>query len=136
MTIVVDASVVVALLCDGGPDGRWAETLMSKETFMVAPHLMPVEVAAILRRSAGAGEISQEVATLAHEDLVALRVELFPYGPFAARVWELRRNVTTYDASYVALAEVLDAPLATLDRRLAKAPGPRCAFVLPPLVRG
>ena len=68
---------------------------------------------------------------MAHEDLLALRVEFFPYGPLAARVWQLRMNVTAYDAWYVALAESLDAKLATLDRRLAQAPGCRCPFQTP-----
>ena len=93
---------------------------------------MPVEVANILRRSALAGDISADVASLAHEDLVSLRVEHFPYTPFASRVWELRSNVTTYDAWYVALAESLGARLATLDARLSRATGTRCEFALPP----
>jgi predicted nucleic acid-binding protein len=71
------------------------------------------------------------LAALAHEDLLSLPIELFPYHPCAARVWELRPNVTVYDAWYVALAERLDAALATLDRRLQRASGPRCEFLLP-----
>ena len=93
---------------------------------------MPVEVANILRRAAAAGEISGDVAAMAHSDLLDMRVELFPYGPFASRVWELRDNVTCYDAWYVALAEFLDSRVATLDLRLARATGPRCGFELPP----
>lgn len=62
--------------------------------------------------------------------LLDLRVELFPYAPFATRIWDLRDNVTCYDAWYVALAETLSAPLATLDARLAKASGPRCRFLV------
>ena len=81
----------------------------------------------------GAGRrISADVASLAHTDLLDLRVEFFPYQPYAARVWELRENVTCYDGWYVAVAELLDAPLATLDGRLANSPGPRCQFLLPP----
>lgn len=57
-------------------------------------------------------------------------MELFPYAPFASRVWELREDVTCYDAWYVAIAEALSAPLATLDARLANAPGPRCRFAV------
>ncbi|MGI8578807.1 MAG: type II toxin-antitoxin system VapC family toxin [Nocardioidaceae bacterium] len=70
---------------------------------------------------------------MAHADLTDLRVELFPYQPFAARVWELRENVTASDAWYVAMAEHIRAPLATLDLRLARAHGPRCAFRTPPV---
>jgi predicted nucleic acid-binding protein len=61
-----------------------------------------------------------------------IELELVPFGPFAERVWELRSNVTSYDAWYVAVAEELDLPLATLDRPLAAASGPRCQFLLPP----
>ena len=130
MTAVVDASVIVAALVDDSPVGRWAEALVAGEP-VAAPHLMPVEAANILRRAALAGDVSDDIATLAHGDLVALPAELFPYEPFAARVWELRGAVTAYDAWYVALAESLEAELITLDRRLAGAPGPRCSFVLP-----
>jgi predicted nucleic acid-binding protein len=68
---------------------------------------------------------------MAHADLLDLRVELFPYAPFAPRVWELRDNVTAYDAWYVELAESLGSSLATLDHRLARADGPRCGFETP-----
>jgi predicted nucleic acid-binding protein len=131
VTLVVDASTVVAALVDGGRDGAWAETLLTSDS-LVAPHLMPAEVANILRRASLSGEITADVAALAHADLLQLRVELFPYEPFAARVWELRENVTAYDAWYVALAEHLDARLTTLDERLASSSGPRCAFATPP----
>ena len=93
---------------------------------------MPVEVANVLRRAALAGEIAVEVASLAHADLLLLRVERFPYEPFAERVWELRANVTAYDVWYLALAETLEAPVATLDGRLVAATGPRCEFRVPP----
>lgn len=128
--MVIDASVVVAALIDGGPEGEWAEEMLSSDS-LAAPHLMPVEAANILRRAALASEVAVDTATLAHADLVALRVEFFPYEAFADRIWELRTNLTTYDAWYVALAEALATPVATLDRRLARASGPRCEFVLP-----
>jgi predicted nucleic acid-binding protein len=131
VTLVVDASAVVAALADSGADGRWAESLLASDT-LAAPHLMPAEAANILRRSALSGAISAEQASLAHADLLDLRVELFPYAPFAARIWALRENVTCYDAWYVAIAEAIDAPLATLDGRLAKASGPGCRFLVTP----
>ncbi|MDP8927198.1 MAG: type II toxin-antitoxin system VapC family toxin [Actinomycetota bacterium] len=130
MTLIIDATVAVAALVDDGPDGRWAEHRLARAP-LAAPHLLPVEAANILRRAALAGDISQDVAALAHADLLDLRVELLPYAPVAERVWELRETVTAYDAWYVALAEALDAPLATLDRRLSRAPGPRCPFLTP-----
>ena len=60
-----------------------------------------------------------------------LSIECYPFEPFAERVWELRNTLTSYDAWYVAVAEALDLPLATLDARLARAPGPKCKFLLP-----
>ena len=130
MTLVADASVVLAALVDSGPDGVWAEQLLGSD-HVGAPHLMPVEVANLLRRAVMVGQISEDSAALAHADLVGLPVELFPYAPFAERVWELRANLTAYDAWYVALAETLDARLATLDAELSRATGPRCTFALP-----
>lgn len=130
MTVVVDASLVVSALVDSGAEGTWAEKWLVNEP-LAAPHLMPVEVANILRRAAAAGRISDDTASMAYSDLQALRVDLFSYEPFAERIWDLRGNVTAYDAWYVALAEDLDATLATLDGRLTAAPGPRCAFATP-----
>jgi predicted nucleic acid-binding protein len=131
VTLVVDASFIVAALTDAGPDGRWAEELVAAEQ-LAAPHLVMVEATNILRRTVLAGELSVTDAGMAHLDLVRLRVELFTYAPFAARVWELRENVIAYDAWYVAVAEWLGAPLATLDRRLTAAPGPMCTWLYPP----
>jgi predicted nucleic acid-binding protein len=130
MTLVVDASVVVASLVDSGEDGEWAAKTMSNRP-LVAPALMPVEVARVLRRAVLAGEIPDAVASQAHAELLELRVDLFPYEPFGPRAWQLRSNIRTYDAWYIALAESLGAPLATLDRRLTRATGPACRFETP-----
>ena len=130
MTVVVDASCVVAALIDTGPVGAWAVQVLESED-LAAPHLLPVEVASILRRGTLTGSLTADAAALAHSDLMALRVTLFPYEPLAMRVWELRKNVVPYDAWYVAVAESIGAPLATLDRRLARAPGTRCEFETP-----
>lgn len=132
--LVVDAALVVAGLVDSGPEGAWADSLLETDG-LAAPHLMPVEAANILRRAALAGNITADAASMAHADLIALRVALFPYEPFAERVWELRENVTAYDAWYVAMAEALDAALATLDTRLSRASGPRCSFQMPEVDR-
>jgi len=131
MTRVVDASVVVAGLIDSGPDGQWAESQLA-DGALAAPHLLPVEVASVLRKAALKGDISEDVASLAHADLLDLQLQLFPYEAVAPRVWTLRKNLTSYDAWYVALAEALDAPLSTLDLRLSRAPGPLCRFSTPP----
>jgi predicted nucleic acid-binding protein len=89
MTVVVDASVVVAGLASADATGKWAESVLAGEP-LAAPHLMPVEAASILHRAELAGEISADAASLAHADLRRLRVEYFPYDPFAERIWELR----------------------------------------------
>lgn len=106
MTLVIDLSVVGAALLDTGPGGVWAEGLLGSQT-LAAPHLLPVEVASVLRRAALAGDVTADTASLAHRDLLELRLELFSYGMCATRSWELRANVTAYDACYVALAETL-----------------------------
>lgn len=123
--MVVDASLVVAALVDGGPDGTWADDVLAAGP-LAAPHLLPVEVANVLRRSVHEGRISADSAAMAHMDLQDLPLTYFPYHPFAERVWELRDNLTAYDAWYVAVAEGLGVALGTLDLRLAKAPGVRC----------
>lgn len=130
MTLVLDSSLMVAALVDAGPVGSWADQLLGTD-HLCAPHLMPVEVANVLRRAAATGGISADAAALAHADLLDLRVELFSYEPYATRVWQLRDNVTAYDGWYVAVAESLGATLATLDRSLARAAGPRCPFATP-----
>lgn len=123
--IVLDASAAVALLADCGPAGQWVEATI-RGAHLLAPELMPFEAGNILRRHALAGILDPSAATLAHTDLIALPVDLHPYVGLAERVWELRANLTVYDASYVALAELATAPLITLDVRLSRAPGIRC----------
>jgi predicted nucleic acid-binding protein len=130
VTIVIDASVLGAALVDSGKEGSWAETLVA-ESDAVAPELILVETSNVLRRLERARVISTIEATAAQRDLMRLDLELFAFGPFAERVWALRDNLTAYDAWYVALAEALGCPLATLDKRLSRASGPRCTFVTP-----
>lgn len=131
MTTVVDASVLVAALVDSGSDGMWAESTLA-EGELAAPELVLVEATNVLRRMEQRDRISRVEATFAHRDLLGLDIELFPFAPFGEQVWELRGNLTSYDAWYVALAEALDCPLATLDRKLGGAPGPVCEVVVPP----
>jgi predicted nucleic acid-binding protein len=132
VTVVVDASAVVAALVDSGPDGHWARAGL-RDHDLAAPGHLHVEVSNVLRRAVLAGRVGRDVAALAHRDLAALTVSTFPFEPLAERVWELHPTVTAYDAASVALAEVLDVPLWTLDRRLAAASGPRCTFRTPPV---
>lgn len=131
MTVVVDASVVVAAIVDSGETSRWAEHILATGN-LVAPHLMLAEATNALRRAELAGEISPDTACIAFRDLVDLPVGLYLFEPFANRVWELRHTATAYDAWYVALAESLGAPFVTLDTRLSRAPGPTCRFEVPP----
>ena len=131
MTTVVDASVLVAALVDSGLDGAWSEAQVVQGS-LIGPELVLVEASNILRRMEQARQISGVEATLAHDNLLRLELDLFPFAPFAERVWELRRNVTCYDAWYVALAEAFDCPLATLDGKLSRASGPTCGIITPP----
>ena len=131
MTLVVDASVFVAAILDTGSAGQWAESLIASET-VVAPELAMVETTNILRRLERAKEISSLEANLAHRDFTQLDIQLFPYSPFDERIWALRNNITSYDAWYVALAEALDCPLATLDQKLVRAIGTNCDFLVAP----
>jgi predicted nucleic acid-binding protein len=118
------------MLVDAGQRGQWVESAI-RGIRLVAPQLAPFEVANVLRRQSLAGMIDETSAALAHQDLLDLSIDLWPYSAVAARTWELRGTVTAYDASYVALAELLGLPLVTLDERLAKANGPRCPVLTP-----
>lgn len=130
-TVVADASAIVALLSEATDDAEWAvETVLAAAA--VAPRLLPFEVGHALRAIQRAGKLDTTSATLAHLELQSYQIQLWPHAPLAKRAWELRDNLSYYDACYVALAELLDAPLVTLDRRLARAPGPRCVVLTPP----
>jgi len=128
-SVVVDASVLVAAVLDTGPDGDWARGLIASRR-LIAPQLAPVEAGNVLRRAELAREISSPEVTAAYRDIVGLQIELLHFEPFAGRIWELRFNLISYDAWYVACAEALAVPLATLDARLRQAPGPNCGFLL------
>lgn len=130
MSTVVDASVLVAALVDTGPHGEWAEEILAGGS-LHAPELARVEATNVLRRLERAKAITTPEANAAHEDLMQLSLAQFSFDPFAERVWELRQTITSYDAWYVAVAEALELPLATLDERLAKATGVNCDFMTP-----
>jgi predicted nucleic acid-binding protein len=127
--LVVDAGVVVTALADDGPDGDLCRRRLVGHA-LAAPHLMDLEVGSVLRRLVRNGDIPEHRARLALTDLADLPVERASSLPLLPRCWELRDNLTIYDAAYVALAEILGITLLTADRRLARASGPRCPIDL------
>lgn len=129
--IVVDANVVCVALYDDGRSGHIARTRLRGES-LVAPALIDVEVVSVLRGRAQAGALTAHRAEQALADLEHLPLARVPHRPLLARCWELRDNVSPYDAAYVALAEILGAALLTGDRRLARATGPRCTVEVVP----
>ena len=121
--IVLDASVVLEVLL-GTPAGRSLESrIFRPEETWHAPHLLDLEVLQVLRRYRRSGELSEERAQDAIGDLADFPLHRYPHDLFLPRIWQLKDNLTAYDACYLALAETLDAPLLTRDRRLAAAPG-------------
>ena len=123
--LVVDASVIATALGDDGPDGDRARARLAGER-LAAPELLDLEVASVMRGQLRARSLDVRRAELALDDLAALPLQRVPHHALLTRCWELRDNLTIYDAAYVALAELLAADLLTGDHRLAKAPGPRC----------
>lgn len=127
--IVVDASVLVTALVDDGEDGRRTRYRLLGEG-LCAPELIDLEVVSVLRKFCAAGQLHVARAEQALADLRVLRLERARHRLLVERCWELRHNVSMYDAAYIALAELLDATLVTADVRLAGAPGTRCIFDL------
>lgn len=123
--LVVDASVLAPALADDASDGDAARARLRGEA-LVAPELIDLEVASVLRRQLLAGDLDARRAELALTDLVDLPVRRVPHRRLLTRCWALRQNLTVYHAAYVALAELLDLVLVTADARLSKAPGLRC----------
>jgi predicted nucleic acid-binding protein len=123
--IVVDASVLAPALADDGDDGDRARLRLRGEQ-LVAPELVDLEVLSTLRRAVRAGRLDERRSGQALDDLAALPLRRVPHLPLLARAWELRDNLTAYDAAYVALAESLRALLLTADGGIEKASGVRC----------
>lgn len=124
--------MIVAALVETGPHGDWAEAVLAGG-WSYAPELALAEATNIFRRLERSKLITTPEANAAQNDLMQLNINLFPFEPFAERIWELRHHVTSYDAWYVALAEALDLPLATLDEPLSKSNGVSCKFLTPGL---
>jgi predicted nucleic acid-binding protein len=124
--VVVDASVIApALSVDEHVVGDRLRARLERDR-LVAPALIDLEVASAWRGQVRAGQLPDQRAEAALADLAALPLRRVPHGPLMRRIWELRDNLSAYDAAYVALAESLDTLLLTGDARLARAPGIRC----------
>jgi predicted nucleic acid-binding protein len=121
--IVLDASAVVELVLGSARGATVRARIQRPDETLHAPHLLDVEVASVLRRYQLSGQLPAEDGREALADLAGLDIVRYPHDPLLPRVWDLRAFVTAYDAVYLALAEVLEAPLLTLDRRLARARG-------------
>lgn len=128
--IVIDASVLANAVGDDEESGRQARELLREHREFAAPDLVDVETTAVLRRRWLAGTVTDERFEQAVEDLTDIPLARFPTLGLMRRAFELRANVTANDACYVALAEALDWPLCTVDRRLAHSAGPRCTMLL------
>lgn len=128
---VLDASVVTDAMAVGGAVGDRARRLIAEESWLHLPAVAGAEIISALRAMAFRGLLSAGNARAAAVRASRLRARHYPFEPFLERVWDLRENVTVYDASYVALAEALGAPLVTADDRLRRADGPRCPVLSP-----
>jgi predicted nucleic acid-binding protein len=127
--LVADASVVAPVVADGGPDGvRFRQRLHGEQ--IAAPDLLRVEVVSVVRRHLHVGTLDVAQAEQALADLLELPIAVYPSAPLLRRCWQLRDNLTTYDACYIALAEAFDCSLLTADARLSRAPGTRCPIEL------
>jgi len=121
--IVLDASAMLEVLLITPRGLRIEERLFAPNETLHAPHVLDLEVAQVLRRYCLTGDLEPARAEEALADLMALVIDRYSHELFLPRIWELRHNITAYDATYIALAEALSAPLLTADRRLAKASG-------------
>jgi predicted nucleic acid-binding protein len=121
--IVIDASAALELLLASPSGARVASKVFSETESICAPHLIDLEVAQVLRRYTLSGDLEPSRAAEALQDFLDLPIERYPHDLFLTRIWQMRHNVTAYDAAYIALAEALDAVLLTTDVRLASAPG-------------
>jgi len=130
--MVVDASVLANVIADDGSDGDIARAEVAGADGLAAPDLVDVETVAVLRKRWLAGDLSERRFSAALDDLEDLEIDRYPGLVFVRRAFELRANVTAYDAAYVGLAEALECELVTADRRLQGAPGVRCEVRLVP----
>jgi predicted nucleic acid-binding protein len=120
---VVDASAVIEMLLHTRLGILCADRLLQPGELLCSPHLIDVEVLQVLRRYQAQSELSEDRGGEALSDLADLPLQRYPHQPLLARIWQLRRSLSAYDAAYVSLAEALDSPLVTCDARLGRAHG-------------
>lgn len=123
--VVVDASAMVEVLLLTPLGREVGERIFSRRDSVHSPHLLDLEVAQVLRRFCLSGALTTDRARQALSDLRDFRMRRYAHDLFLPRIWELRHNVTAYDAAYIALAEKLDLPLLTTDAKFVEAPGHR-----------
>ena len=128
--LILDASVLFEVVADTA-DAEAIRAQLLADPEHAAPHLIDAEVLAVIQVQHRLGRLDPTAAAQAVDDLRAWPGERWSHRPLLERAWELQSNLRGYDALYVALAEALDGTLVTLDRRLARAPGPRCAIAVP-----
>lgn len=121
--IVIDASAAVELILASPKGAKVASRFFTEAESICAPHLIDLEVAQVLRRYNLSGDLDSSRAAEALQDFLDLPIERYPHDLFLTRIWQMRHNVTAYDAAYIALSEALDAVLLTADVRLASASG-------------
>lgn len=121
--IVLDASAAIEWLLQSSAGAKIDHRIFARSESLHAPHLLDVEVAQVLRRYVRDNTITAQRGQEAFQDLAGIPLSRYPHDFLIPRVWELRATLTAYDAVYVALAELLDAPLLTCDRKIASAPG-------------
>jgi predicted nucleic acid-binding protein len=125
--LVIDPSLLAVALLDDGLDGDTTRQRLRGQS-LAAPALIDLEVLSVWRGLSRRGQLDARRVALALEDLRSLPMQRVDHAPLLERCWQLRENLTVYDAAYVALAEALQATLVTGDRRLARASGSRCAI--------
>lgn len=128
--LVVDASALIEVLLQTETGIRWRDRILQPDESLHAPHLIDIEVMSALRRWTMRGELSAATAELASENLSSIRISRYAHLLLLPRIWQLRANITAYDAAYIALAETIGVPLVTCDAKLARTHGHAAQIVL------